>query len=167
VGSSQLRIGAGKLVVRVLVAESSLTTALGDAGADGSTDRGSTPRTSTKLGCHQHGTQHKCESFPERRSSQMSPTIKEPSAWLPVSMSAAALGLVLGYVAMFGVAGKPSGDEGAATRIFQLHLAGQLPIIGYFGVKWLPKRPKQAVMILGLQISAALVPLILVATLEM
>ena len=46
-GPSQLWIGTGKLVVRVSVAESSLTTALGDAGADGLTDRGSTPRTST------------------------------------------------------------------------------------------------------------------------
>ena len=47
-GPSQLRIGAGKLVVRVPTSESSLTTALGDAGADDSTDRGSTPRTSTE-----------------------------------------------------------------------------------------------------------------------
>lgn len=46
-GLRQLRIGTGKLVVRVPAAESSLTTALGDANAEGPTDRGSTPRTST------------------------------------------------------------------------------------------------------------------------
>lgn len=46
-GLRQFRIGTGKLVVRVPAAESSLTTALGDANAEGSTDRGSTPRTST------------------------------------------------------------------------------------------------------------------------
>ena len=46
-GKDQFWIGAGELVVRVPVPESSLTTALGDANADGSADRGSTPRTST------------------------------------------------------------------------------------------------------------------------
>ena len=65
--------------------------------------------------------------------------IKLPSAWLPLATSLAALILVLGHAAIFGVVHEV--DKGTAAHIFQLLIAAQLPIVAYFMVKWLPKRP--------------------------
>jgi hypothetical protein len=81
-------------------------------------------------------------------------TIKHPSAWIPLAMSLAALALVLGNVAMFGVVHEA--DEGAAAHIWQILMAGQVPFVAFFAIKWLPNAPKQALMILGLQIVAVL-----------
>ena len=93
--------------------------------------------------------------------------IKHPIAWLPLTMSLAALALVAGYLALFGVSNQPPADEGAAARIFQLLLAGQAPIVAYFVLKWLPHRPKQAMAVLALQVLAALAALAPVYLLEM
>jgi hypothetical protein len=81
-------------------------------------------------------------------------TIKHPSAWIPLAMSLAALALVLGNVAMFGVVHEA--DEGSAAHIWQMLMAGQVPFVAFFAIKWLPIAPKQALMILGLQIVAVL-----------
>jgi hypothetical protein len=69
-------------------------------------------------------------------------------------MSVAALSIVLGYAVMFGVARQA--DEGAAAHMWQLLMAGQLPVIAFFLFKWLPTQPKQASFVLALQICAAL-----------
>jgi hypothetical protein len=84
----------------------------------------------------------------------MNSTIRHHSAWIPLAMSLAALALVLGKVAMFGVVHKA--DEGAAAHIWQILMAGQVPFVAFFAIKWLPSAPKQALMILGLQIVAVL-----------
>ena len=81
-------------------------------------------------------------------------TIKHPSAWIPLAMSLAALALVLGNVAMFGVVHEA--DEGSAAHIWQMLMAGQVPFVAFFVIRWLPSAPKQALMILGLQIVAVL-----------
>lgn len=83
--------------------------------------------------------------------------IKQPSAFLPVTMSLAALTIVLVHVALFGAAREA--DEGTAAHLFQLLMAAQLPIVTYFAVKWLPRAPGQALPILGLQALAGLVAL--------
>jgi len=80
-------------------------------------------------------------------------------------MSLAALTLVLGYLAMFGIT-EPQADEGTAAHLFQLLLAGQIPIAGFFALRWLPRMPGQASQVLALQIFAALVPFALVFFLE-
>ncbi len=64
-------------------------------------------------------------------------------------MSIAALSLVLGHIAIFGVARQA--DEGAAAHLWQLLMAGQLPVIAVFAVKWLPRTPGPALLVLGLQ----------------
>lgn len=87
----------------------------------------------------------------------MKAILKKPSAFLPVGMSFAALATVLIYVAMFGPAPQP--DEGTAAHIWQLLMAGQIPIIAFFVVKWLPRTPKEALLVLVLQGSAALMAL--------
>src|SRR5215216_2318114 len=81
--------------------------------------------------------------------------LKHPSAFLPVAMSLGALAAVLVFVALHGTA--PQADEGAAAHIWQLLMAAQVPIVFFFAVKWLPRSPRQAVPILGLQVGAALV----------
>jgi len=92
--------------------------------------------------------------------------LKKPSAWIPLVMSASALLLVAGYVGLFGVQ-KSSGDESSVARLFQLLLAGQLPIIGYFAIKWFPKHQKEVVRIVVIQTIAAIVPLVTILLLEM
>jgi hypothetical protein len=82
------------------------------------------------------------------------PSLKQPSAFLPVAMSLAALALVLGHAVIFGIVHEA--DEGTAAHIFQLLMVVQLPIIAYFALKWLPRAPRQALQILALQAGAAL-----------
>lgn len=79
---------------------------------------------------------------------------KHLRAWLPLAMSFAALALVLGHIAVFGAAREA--DEAAAAHIFQLLMAGQVPIIAFFVIMWLPRTPRQALLILALQAGAAL-----------
>jgi len=80
--------------------------------------------------------------------------MKRPSALIPIGMSLIALTMVLAHVAMFGVTHEA--DEGATAHIFQLLMAGQLPVIAFYAIKWLPRTPRQALFILGAQIGAAL-----------
>jgi len=83
--------------------------------------------------------------------------MKHPSAFIPVAMSLAALAIVLGHVAMFGAAREA--DEGAAAHLWQLLMAGQVPIVAFFALRWLPQMPKQALQVLASQIVAALAAL--------
>lgn len=80
--------------------------------------------------------------------------LKHPSAFLPVTMSLVALAVVLTYLAVNGPA--PQADEGAAAHIWQLLMAAQIPIVLFFAFRWLPRSPRQAMSILGLQVGAAL-----------
>jgi hypothetical protein len=83
--------------------------------------------------------------------------LKRPSALVPVAMSLAALAVVLAYATMFGTARQA--DEGTAAHIWQLLMAGQVPVIAFFAIKWLPTEPRQAVLVLALQVGAALAAL--------
>ena len=80
--------------------------------------------------------------------------LKRPSAVVPVVMSLAALAVVTGYAAMFGTARQA--DEGTAAHIWQLLMAGQLPVIAWFAINWLPAEPRQALLVLALQLGAGL-----------
>ncbi len=84
--------------------------------------------------------------------------LKRPSAFLPVAMSVGALAVVLLYLAANGPA--PQADEGAAAHIWQLLMAGQVPIVLFFAIKWLPRSPRPAALVLGLQIGAAVAALV-------
>jgi hypothetical protein len=79
---------------------------------------------------------------------------KQPSAFLPLAMSLTALAVVLGHVAIYGVVHEP--DEGAAAHIWQLLMAGQMPVLAFFAIKWLPRAPRQTLYVLALQAGAAL-----------
>lgn len=80
--------------------------------------------------------------------------LKRPSALLPIAMSVAALALVLGCIAIFGVMHET--DEGTAAHLWQLLMAGQVPAVAYFLLKWFPRAPGQALRVLVLQAVAAL-----------
>jgi hypothetical protein len=80
--------------------------------------------------------------------------IKRPSAFLPMAMSLTALTLVLVHIAMFGPAREA--DEGTAAHLWQLLMAGQMPILAFFAIKWLPRAPRQTLYVLALQAGAAL-----------
>jgi hypothetical protein len=69
-------------------------------------------------------------------------------------MSLTALVLVLADIAMFGVDHEP--DEGIAAHLWQLLMAGQLPVLAFFLIKWLPRAPRPALCVVSLQMVAAL-----------
>jgi hypothetical protein len=80
--------------------------------------------------------------------------VKKPSALLPLAMSLTALVMVLGSITMFGVVHQV--DEGAAAHIWQILMAGQMPVLLFFAIKWLPRAPKQTLYVLALQAGAVL-----------
>jgi hypothetical protein len=93
----------------------------------------------------------------QRKEVIMKNLLKNPCAFLPLAMSLAALATVLIYIAMNGVARQA--DEGTAAHIWQILMAAQIPIIIFFAIKWLPLAPRQALMVLALQVGAALAAL--------
>lgn len=82
---------------------------------------------------------------------------KQPSALIPVGMSFTALTIVLFRLATFGIAREA--DEGTTAHLFQILMAGQIPFILYFAIKWLRRMPAQAIQVLALQGAAALAAL--------
>lgn len=80
--------------------------------------------------------------------------LKHPSAFLPVAMSMGAFATVMVFLALHGPA--PQVDEGAAAHIWQLLMAGQVPVVLFFAIKWVPQSPRQALPVLALQLAAAI-----------
>ena len=87
----------------------------------------------------------------------LSTMFKQPSAFLPVAMSFAALATVLAHVVMFDVVREA--DEGTAAHILQLLTIAEVPIVACFAIKWLPRIPRPAPQVLALQVGAALAAL--------
>lgn len=88
----------------------------------------------------------------------MKSLFKQPSAWIPLALSLIMLGYILSLLMLHGVpAPQPEVDEGVAAHLFQLWLVVEVPMILFFAFKWLPRAPKQALIILALQIIAVLV----------
>jgi hypothetical protein len=87
------------------------------------------------------------------------PTLRQPSAFLPIAMSLAALIIVLAQIVLVGVA--PQADEGTAAHLWQLLILAQVPIVAFFALKYLPRNSRQALIILllqGIAVLAALAP---------
>ena len=85
------------------------------------------------------------------------PAMRRPSALLPIMMSGIALGIVIGYATIFGVARQA--DEGTAAHLWQLLMIGQPPAIAFYAVKWFPSEPGPKLGILAVQAGAALAAL--------
>jgi hypothetical protein len=95
-----------------------------------------------------------CEAAVLQYPNSIRSLARKPSAFVPMAMSFAALAVVLGTIAFFGVVHEH--DEGAAAHIWQLFMIGQVPILAYFVFRWLPRVPRQALFVLALQTGAAL-----------
>lgn len=87
--------------------------------------------------------------------------IRRPSAFLPIAMSLTALMMPLAAMASyrmthgtFMIAREP--DEGTLAHLWQILMAGQMPIIAFFAIKWLPRSPRQTLSVLALHVGAAL-----------
>jgi hypothetical protein len=90
--------------------------------------------------------------------------LKHPSALVPLVMSFAAFLLIIAVLSTVGITHQQ--DEGAPAHIFQLLIALQVPIIAFFALKWLPRNPRPTLLILLLQIGAALLAVATIAWLE-
>jgi cell division protein FtsW (lipid II flippase) len=80
--------------------------------------------------------------------------IKRPLAWIPVAMSLAILAMVLTTIGLSGAVRQE--DEGTQAHIFQLWLVLEVVLVAGFAVAWMPRRPKQALVVLAIQILCAL-----------
>jgi hypothetical protein len=83
---------------------------------------------------------------------------RAPSAWIPVALAGAAIALLAGYLLTGPHAptivvenGVPRHDEGSAARLWQLLMLLQVPCVLYFAAWWLPKDPRRALAMLGVQ----------------
>jgi hypothetical protein len=86
--------------------------------------------------------------------------LKHPSAFLPLAMSVAALA-VIGVAATYSILHYGHGlvrepDEGTAAHLWQLLMAGQLPVLAFFAIKWLPRAPRPTLWVLALQAGGVL-----------
>ena len=72
-------------------------------------------------------------------------------------MSLTALAIVLIHIVRFGTAREA--DEGTSAHLWQILMAGQLPIIAFFAIKWLPRNPKPALLVLVIQAIAGIAAL--------
>jgi cyanate permease len=86
---------------------------------------------------------------------------RSTSAWVPIGFAAAAIALLVGYLITGPHApnivvenGVSREDEGVAAHLWQLLMALQVMGIAAFAVLWLPRDPRRAVLMLGLQVVA-------------
>lgn len=82
------------------------------------------------------------------------PTLRLPSTFLPIVMSLGGLAVVLGQIALVGVARQA--DEGTAAHLWQILMAAQVPIVAFFAIRHLARQPRPALLILALQMAALL-----------
>ncbi len=68
-------------------------------------------------------------------------------------MSVAALADIGWYLAPYGPIGQP--DEGLHAHLWQLLMLLQLPVVAYFAYSWTPRAPRPALVVIGLQVAAA------------
>ena len=79
--------------------------------------------------------------------------LRRPSAFLPLGLSAAALGLVVVHYAWYGITHDT--EESTPAHVFQLLMVVQCPVIAFFAIRWLPTQPKLAAAGLALQVLMA------------
>jgi hypothetical protein len=81
--------------------------------------------------------------------------LKKPSALFPIAVSIAALAFILVRGQMYESGADP--EEGLHVSIFRFLLASQIPLILFFLWKWFPRKPNEALRVLALQLSAAVI----------
>jgi len=85
--------------------------------------------------------------------------IRHPSAFVPLAMSLTALAM-LACALTYGIVQHGSvvreADEGTVAHLWQILMAGQMPVIVFFAIKWLPRAPRPTLCVLGMQAGAVL-----------
>jgi cell division protein FtsW (lipid II flippase) len=84
----------------------------------------------------------------------VSKMIRRPLAWIPVAMSLAILAMVLTTLGLSGAVRQE--DEGTQAHIFQIWLILEGVLVTVFAVAWVPRRPRQALVVLAIQILCVL-----------
>jgi hypothetical protein len=79
--------------------------------------------------------------------------LKRPSAVIPIALSLGVLVALLISFAFFGVPHREP-DEGTAAHLFQIWLVLEVIGVAFFAIRYLPQKPKQAFLILALQVGA-------------
>jgi hypothetical protein len=87
----------------------------------------------------------------------MNSIIKKPSAWVPIAIPLIFFAYLVICITFFGIVREK--DEGTGAHLFQLWLVLEPLMLGFFAVKWFQRAPKQALLILTVQIVAALLPI--------
>ena len=80
--------------------------------------------------------------------------VRKPTGLTPLLMSCTAFALIVWVLTTVGIT-HPS-DEQAPARVFQLLILLQIPLTVLFALRWLPRSPWSASLVLLLQIAAAL-----------
>jgi hypothetical protein len=80
--------------------------------------------------------------------------LRQPTGYLPLAMSVGALAMIAWFVAIHGVVHQP--DEGAQAHLWQVLVGGQLPVIGFFALRWMPIATRPALVVVALQVTAVL-----------
>jgi len=91
----------------------------------------------------------------ERDPGSFGAIVRHPSALIPIAMSLIALSLVVAPIPFHGPPVREP-DEGAIGHLWQILMAGQLPILAFFAIKWLRRAPRPALGVLALQVGAVL-----------
>jgi hypothetical protein len=91
----------------------------------------------------------------DRDPNSFAAVVRHPSALIPIAMSLTALALVVGPIPIYGVPVREA-DEGTIAHLWQILMAGQLPVLAFFAIKWLPRAPRQTLCVLALQAGAVL-----------
>lgn len=92
--------------------------------------------------------------------------VKHPSTWVPIILTVLILAVLVLYL-MGVIPPDPTGDEGTGAHFFQIWIVLEAVSMGFFALKWLTVKPKEALMILGFQIVLALIPLSIVFSLHL
>jgi hypothetical protein len=90
--------------------------------------------------------------------------LRHPTAFVPIAMSFGALAMVAWYLASYGTGPQP--DEVVQVRLWQLLVVGQLPIVAYVALRYLPRAPRPTLVVLALQLGAAVLAVAPVALLD-
>ena len=62
--------------------------------------------------------------------------------------------MIVWFVAVHGV--MHQSDEGSQAHLWQLLVAGEVPLVAYFAVTWLPRARRPALVVLALQATAVI-----------
>ncbi len=82
-----------------------------------------------------------------------------------MALSLAALATFVAFLAIGQPAREP--DEGTGAHLWQLLMAGQLPLAVFFGITWLPVAPRIAGVVLAIQALAIFANLAMVRALNL